>query len=285
MAKNVSGRMFQRRGATTDWETQNPMLSEGEIGYDTTHKRIKIGDGTNKWNNLPYLDGQHYVACTTAANVKAKEVIVPGFEYKQGARLIVFFLYGNTVSQPTLYVKHDTQSLGAMPISLGNDRKSGLVWKAGETLELIVDLNHTDGWRIINGYSLADKPVGTVYMSTASTSPASLFGGSWTQIKDRFLLGVGDTYKTPNLTAGSETHSHTLENGYAKLTRNVDGNAYYKRKTTENWQPNFWAEGTDTQFTSFNSWALSVGTELGGSTDDIINLPPYHTVYMWRRTA
>ena len=37
-------------------------------------------------------------------------------------------------------------------------------------------------------------PVGSIYLSLNSTSPASLFGGTWKQIKDRFLLAAGDTY-------------------------------------------------------------------------------------------
>ena len=55
-------------------------------------------------------------------------------------------------------------------------------------------------------------PVGSIYMSVNSTSPASLFGGTWEQIKDTFLLSAGDTY-TAGATGGSATknlqHAHT----------------------------------------------------------------------------
>ena len=33
-------------------------------------------------------------------------------------------------------------------------------------------------------------PVGSIYMSVNSTNPQILFGGTWSQLKDRFLLGV-----------------------------------------------------------------------------------------------
>ena len=36
-------------------------------------------------------------------------------------------------------------------------------------------------------------PVGSIYMSTNSTNPSTLFGGTWKQIKDRFLLACGDS--------------------------------------------------------------------------------------------
>lgn len=52
-------------------------------------------------------------------------------------------------------------------------------------------------------------PVGSIYMSVNSTSPASLFGGTWERIKDRFLLASGDTYSAGS--TGGEAQ-HTLTN-------------------------------------------------------------------------
>lgn len=37
-------------------------------------------------------------------------------------------------------------------------------------------------------------PIGSVYISTTSTNPSTLFGGGWQQIKDTFLLAAGSTY-------------------------------------------------------------------------------------------
>ena len=45
-------------------------------------------------------------------------------------------------------------------------------------------------------------------MSVNNTSPATLFGGTWVQLKDKFLLGAGDTY-TAGSTGGSATMAHT----------------------------------------------------------------------------
>ena len=50
-------------------------------------------------------------------------------------------------------------------------------------------------------------PVGSIYMSTTNINPSTLFGGTWEQIKDRFLLAAGDTYQ--NGTTGGEAN-HTL---------------------------------------------------------------------------
>ena len=43
-----------RRDTATNWETNNPILSEGEFGLDTTNQRFKIGDGVNTWNNIEF---------------------------------------------------------------------------------------------------------------------------------------------------------------------------------------------------------------------------------------
>lgn len=49
-------------------------------------------------------------------------------------------------------------------------------------------------------------PVGSFYMSSSSTSPATLFGGTWEQIKDTFILAAGDTYTAGN-SGGEESHT------------------------------------------------------------------------------
>lgn len=52
-------------------------------------------------------------------------------------------------------------------------------------------------------------PVGSIYMSVASTSPATLFGGTWVQLKDRFLIGAGGSYSA-GATGGATTHTLTV---------------------------------------------------------------------------
>jgi hypothetical protein len=46
-----------RRDTAEKWMINNPILLEGEIGYETDTTYIKIGDGTTYWNDLPYWNG------------------------------------------------------------------------------------------------------------------------------------------------------------------------------------------------------------------------------------
>lgn len=42
-----------RRGTASEWSSANPILSQGELGYETDTKTIKFGDGLTAWNVLP----------------------------------------------------------------------------------------------------------------------------------------------------------------------------------------------------------------------------------------
>ena len=55
---------------------------------------------------------------------------------------------------------------------------------------------------------LAAWPVGSIYMSVSSTSPATLFGGTWERISERFLLGASSSYPAGG-TGGEFTHKLT----------------------------------------------------------------------------
>lgn len=49
----MATRMLQRRGTSIEWSTANPILGDGEIGFDRTTGFVKIGDGVTAWNDLP----------------------------------------------------------------------------------------------------------------------------------------------------------------------------------------------------------------------------------------
>lgn len=65
---------------------------------------------------------------------------------------------------------------------------------------------------LISNILLQAHPVGSYYWSDSPTNPATLFGGTWTQIKDKFVIAVGDNH-TVNTSYGSNTknlaHTHT----------------------------------------------------------------------------
>lgn len=134
-----------------------------------------------------------------------------------------------------------------------------------------------DAQAATKGYvDLAAYPVGAIYFSANSTSPASLFGGTWTQLKDRFLLGAGDTYSTGS-TGGEVTHTLTVEEMPAhrhSFTYPVNSNPTSDKQIAHNW-------GTETA--RFQNTLTETKNAGGGAAHN--NMPPYLTVYMWQRVA
>jgi hypothetical protein len=54
-AATVYDTILLRRGTSTAWSTANPVLAQGEPGFETDTNRLKIGDGLTHWNSLAYL--------------------------------------------------------------------------------------------------------------------------------------------------------------------------------------------------------------------------------------
>lgn len=44
-----------RRGDSADWTSVNPILAEGECGVELDTLKIKVGNGVDNWNTLPYF--------------------------------------------------------------------------------------------------------------------------------------------------------------------------------------------------------------------------------------
>ena len=64
---------------------------------------------------------------------------------------------------------------------------------------------------LTNTADLADKtyPPGSLYWSSSSTSPASILGGVWARVKDRFALAAGSSY-TAGTNGGEAVHLLTI---------------------------------------------------------------------------
>ena len=45
-----------RRDTAANWLLADPVLADGEMGIDLTVSKVKIGDGTTTWSQLPYQD-------------------------------------------------------------------------------------------------------------------------------------------------------------------------------------------------------------------------------------
>ena len=54
-----------KRGSSARWKELNLVLAAGEPGFVTDENRLKIGDGTTPWNDLPYMGESCVVNAST----------------------------------------------------------------------------------------------------------------------------------------------------------------------------------------------------------------------------
>lgn len=172
-------------------------------------------------------------------------------------------------------------------------------------------INSVNGNNNLNTSAVCDLiyPVGSIYLSIGSTSPATLFGGSWEKIKDRFLLGAGDIYSLGN--TGGESQHTLLQSELPSHTHDVSGNTLSNGAHTHQVRgganvSSSGKAGLESYASHYSSWrtisssnsngnpALSAGEHThsisltssstgGGNAHN--NMPPYIAVNIWKRTA
>lgn len=139
-------------------------------------------------------------------------------------------------------------------------------------------------------------PVGSLYWSKNATDPSELFGGIWTQIKDKFILAAGDTYlqgtsggaATVTLTTEqipSHTHTATAASDGAHDHTGARRNTDWKTETRSTQNNGNIADDTSTTTSTAGAHThkLTINSAGGGAAHN--NMPPYATYYCWERTA
>lgn len=157
-------------------------------------------------------------------------------------------------------------------------------------------------------------PVGSIYMSVNNVSPQTFLGGTWEQIEDTFLLSAGSKH-TAGSTGGEESHilsvaespSHTHTRGTMEITGNFEmqvqswsGGFDHLVRTTSGaftrGDRNGSSVASDTPaqenrdykpdvvaFNASRSWTGETSSVGGNVAHN--NMPPYLTVYMWKRIS
>jgi hypothetical protein len=139
------------------------------------------------------------------------------------------------------------------------------------TDEIPVERGTTTYKATLDKIALAVYPVGSIYMSVNSTSPATLFGGTWERLENRFLLGAGSDYAA-GTTGGEAEHTLTVNE--------MPSHRHTILATTQGT-----AFGSNYINPSNGSRNSTDQTELTGGGQAHNNMPPYLAVYMWKRTA
>lgn len=219
----------------------------------------------------------------------------------------------------------DEMYCGFKTFRANNITANGSIYDSGGNLRLAIpikvsELENDTGYvtkdALVTNAQIVDLiyPIGSIYMSTNATSPATLFGGKWERIQDRFLLAAGTKYAAGN-SGGSDTmtaamlpsHTHSFSGNTANETGHThpvskqqflsmsSSGAGITRKTIK--------QGTGTSLSQMvrsednaiyrqddpastgHTHSFSGTTSATGNGTSGNNMPPYLTVYMWKRTA
>ena len=168
--------------------------------------------------------------------------------------------------------------IGLYPLTTADQ----VILSDGSRLEKAGEINADKlGGRTLAEIMLALYPVGAVYISVNSTSPASLFGGTWESIGGRFLLGADATYAAGS-TGGEATHKLTTSEmpSHTHDMPNPDWTSSDYAKTWPAWSSLYKATQQSTTIT-----CAPGSTQNRGDSQPHNNMPPYLAVYMWKRVS
>ena len=161
--------------------------------------------------------------------------------------------------------------------------------------------------------ALAMYPVGSIYLSVNNVNPGTIFGGTWEQIQDRFLLAAGSTYGGGS-TGGSANHTHTsaahthTTAGHTLTEAEMPRHDHPITKKAITTDPSgilpdhpylFLAENIHASTDGTRYWPSmtcktgggashshgDTGSTTPGNTGSSSSLPPYLAIYVWKRTT
>lgn len=260
-----SGTIYYKQSTATDWTKYNATISNG---------------GSIVLSDLSTLDNVSYnirlEVTDRTGNLSRKDTFVSTsaviLDFKAGG---YGFGVGKVCEQDGMEVSMETTFYGPVNIGSRQQRLEDYIHSVVHELSVkdIVDIVY---------------PVGSIYITTVfpeNSTPAAIFGGSWVQIKDRFILAAGDDY--PGMSVGGEA-SHTLSLREMPMHRHYGSpRASYDIDHNPGTHPPA-SQITDQSWYKTNLFSNYTGGVEGGVPGSCAahnNLPPYMALFVWHRIA
>ena len=131
--------------------------------------------------------------------------------------------------------------------------------------------------------ALATYPVGSIYQSTASTSPAALFGGTWEQIaSERVLMGASSSHKAgTTVKAGLPNITGTANGGVLSVSTPQSNGAFGATHYDSSLS---YLSGDVRRLSTYNrTFDASCSNPIYGASDTV--QPAAYYVYIWHRVS
>lgn len=248
------------RGTKSKVAASTKVLADGQPLYETDTNKLKVGNGSTQAKSLPYVkvDTDSALSSTSTNPVQNKVI-----KTELGKKLS---LSGGTM----------TGALTTKGIKLTSGTDYGSTLPSSPVTNQLFFQTVGSNFVLDNVY-----PVGSIYMNVNSTNPGTLFGGTWEQIQGKFLLGMSSSYPAGSQ-GGEATHTLTtneMPNHNHAMTYGPDSSG------SSTGFPYGIAAGSATNSAGGRGYASNLGTLSAGGSQAHNNMPPYLSVYIWKRTA
>lgn len=232
---------------------------------------------TDKPSTFPPSEHTHsYITNGGDATAITGAIGTPGLSLQQAYNNGYPTTYGNVLSiggtgDGQILAGWSGSNNGIERLYYRNRRDTCGTWSAWKAIAFTDDSN-----------ALSAYPVGAIYISTSSTSPASLFGGTWESIaSERVLMGVSSSHGAGStVSAGLPDITGVLKDlfvgGHFNQSTGVFKRSYcssFSQKTNSS----DWLGWAEAQFYASDS------NSIYGNASTV--QPAAYYVYMWRRTA
>lgn len=297
------------------YEYTSPVITSDTLCYRSTSTGTSDDDGS-------YVTVKPVVTYSSVSSKNTVTIKVNNVSVSNNANKIISGVSTDTAYTVTLLVSDSFSSItkefivptALVSIDFHNSGKGIAIGKVSETANLVevdMDLKINDSLTVVGDVSGQDGsfdtvtsefvlandsikidgtnifsliyPVGAIYMSVNSTSPSTLFGGTWLAWgSGRFPVGINTS--DSDFSTSEKTGSAKEQYLAAYITASTGGVLYNTRSSVTSYSGTIEADlgGGASSTTKSLSTATEV-RQYDGSLPSLI--PPYITCYMWKRTA